>query len=426
MSDAVAVTGMGAVTGLGHSLEETWGALLAGKQAIRRIQRFAPSGFPTQRAAELGTLSQDSIDSADRQSRIATLQASILSIASHAAWRSAHLDEIPVAPDEIGFFAGLGAADYNIEELLPAVNEVRRSDGTIDYRSFFLEHYRKIHPLWLLTQLNNIALCQAAISLNIRGENAALSQYADAGAHAIGDGFYAVQDGRVRLALVGGVSEAITPVSLARSLLLNMLSTTSDGVCRPFAHDRSGTLLGEGGAVLVLERLSSATERNAPCLALLKGIGSTCELDGQGPSPTPVAIRKAMEHALSSAGIGPEAIDLIIANGDGSIDGDRNEMAAIDTLFGGALDSVRVLSVKGAVGHLLAGAPALDVALGVQMLQRRAIPGMAPDIVPDPVSRLRFVIGQPLQKPLRHILVNAQGFAGQCVSIILSGPAKAA
>ena len=417
---------MGAVTVLGRSLEETWEALLAGKQGITRIQRFDPTAFPTQRAAELGALSRDSVDPADRQSRIATLQASILSMASHAAWRSAHLDETSLDPDEIGFFAGLGASDYNIDELLPAVNEVRRSDNSIDYRSFFSDHYRKIHPLWLLTQLNNIALCQAAISLNVRGENAALSQYADAGAHAIGEGFYAVQEGRVRLALVGGVSEAITPVSLARSLLLNILSTASGGACRPFSRDRSGTLLGEGGALLVLERLSSAVERNAPQLALFKGIGSTCELDGQGYSPTQVAIRKAMEHALSSAGIGPEEIDLIIANGDGGIESDGNEMAAIETLFGSVLDTVRVLSVKGAVGHLLAGAPALDVALAVQMLQQGVIPGMAPDIVPDPASKLRFVIGQPLQKPLRHILVNAQGFAGQCVSIILSAPAMAA
>ena len=125
-----------------------------------------------------------------------------------------------------------------------------------------------------------------------------------------------------------------------------------------------------------------------------------------------------MEHALSSAGIGPDAIDLIVANGDGSIDGDRNEMAAIEALFGGALDSVRVLSVKGAVGHLLAGAPPLDVALSAQMLQRGVVPGMAPDMVPD--SALRFVIGQPLRQPLRHVLVNAQGFAGQCTSIVLA------
>jgi len=421
MNDPVVVTGMGAVTALGRSLEETWEALLAGKQAIRRIRRFDPGGFPTQHAAELV---HDGADSADRQNRIATLQASILSVASHAAWRSARLDGAHLDPDEIGFFAGLGAAGYNVDDLLPTVSEARRPDGAIDYRSFFLDSYRKIRPLWLLTQLNNIALCQAAISLNIRGENAALSQYADAGAHAIEDGFYALQEGRVRLALAGGVSEAITPVSLARSLLANVLSTTSGGVCRPFSHDRSGTLLGEGGALLALERRSSATERNAPSLALLKGIGATCEVDGQGPSPTPVAIRKAMEHALSSAGIEPEAVDLIIANGDGSIDGDRNEMAAIETLFGGHLDSVRVLSVKGSVGHLLAGAPALDVALAVQMLQQGVIPGMTSDIGPDPASSLRFVIGQPVRQSLRHILVNAHGFSGQCVSMVLTNESE--
>jgi 3-oxoacyl-(acyl-carrier-protein) synthase len=226
--------------------------------------------------------------------------------------------------------------------------------------------------------------------------------------------------------LVGGTSEEITPVSLARYLLLNVLSTSFQGVCRPFDVNRSGTVLGEGGAVLVLERRSSAIARDAPCLAELSGIGSACELAGAGTAPTPAAIRKGMVGALSAAGISPRDIDLIIANGDGTPAGDGNEVSAIQELFDRSLDSVGVLSMKGALGHLLAGAPPLDVALGVMMIRERVIPGMAADLTPEPACAMNLLIGGPTRRPLKRILINAQGFAGQCISIVLTATGQAA
>ena len=127
-----------------------------------------------------------------------------------------------------------------------------------------------------------------------------------------------------------------------------------------------------------------------------------------------------MAAALSAAGTDPDSIDLIIANGDGSPIGDEHERTAIESLFKRSLDSVKVLSLKGAVGHLFAGAPLLDTALGVRIIQEGFIPGMASDLTPQPDSRLKLLIGGPTSHPVSRILINAQGFAGQCVSVVLS------
>jgi 3-oxoacyl-[acyl-carrier-protein] synthase II len=343
---------------------------------------------------------------------------------SRAALRQARLEGPAVGREEIGFFAGLGAVDYDVDDLLPAVSASGSPEGALDYRAFFLEHHRKIHPLWLLSQLNNIAFCQVAIALDIRGENAVLSQHGDAGAQAIAEGFHAVREGRVRIALVGGTGEEVTPNSLARYLLLGVLSARSGGQCRPFAADRSGAVLGEGGGALVLEHRSSAAARGVPSLAEVGGIGSACELAGPGTAPTAAAIGKAMTIACSEAGVGPEAIDLIIAHGDGTPAGDANEAVAIEELFGSALDTVGVLSVKGALGHLLAGAPLLDAALGACMLRHGVCPGMATDLAPDPNFGLPLLTGGPTARPLRRILINARGLAGQCVSLVLAAGAR--
>jgi 3-oxoacyl-(acyl-carrier-protein) synthase len=133
-----------------------------------------------------------------------------------------------------------------------------------------------------------------------------------------------------------------------------------------------------------------------------------------------------MVGALSGAGISPQDVDLIIANGDGTPAGDGNEVSAIQELFDRSLDSVGVLSMKGALGHLLAAAPPLDVALGVMMIRERVIPGMAADLTPEPACVMNLLIGGPTRRPLKRILINAQGFAGQCISIVLTATGQAA
>ena len=303
------------------------------------------------------------------------------------------------------------------------MTRIRGNDGILDYAGFFREHYRQIPPLFILTMLNNIAFCQVAIALGIRGENSVLSQYADAGAQAIAEAVAAVREGRASVALAGGSGEELTAMSLARCLNLGVLS---EGSCRPFAADRNGTLPGEGGGVLVLEALSRARRRNAPCLAEVSGFGSAGELDGAGSAPTVAAIRKAIESALSEARLAPETIDLIIGNGDGGREADRNEMLAIEELFGASLDRTPVVSFKGSLGHLFAGAPLVDAALGILAIRDGVVPVMAAGFTPDPAFHATLPVGDPLRKVVQRVLVNAQGFAGQSASFLLSRVPEAA
>jgi 3-oxoacyl-[acyl-carrier-protein] synthase II len=187
--------------------------------------------------------------------------------------------------------------------------------------------------------------------------------------------------------------------------------------CRPFAADRNGTVPGEGCGVIALELYQSAVNRGTPVLAALAGYGAAFESDDNYRVPTACAFGNAMRSALRNAGLAPSDIDLIIAHGDGTRAGDRNETDAIHEVFSDCIREVGVFSSKGALGHLLAGAPVVDIILGIAMIEKGKIP---PTLTSSPESSLRFsLVTQPLKRNLKRIMVNAQSCEGQAASIII-------
>ena len=420
--DRVVITGTGMVCALGKTPEEVWGALLSGKTGIRPIGGFDAGGFACTSAAQVRDLDVAELGVHPRDARIMDTHAHLLMKSTRDAFQQAGLDRTSIPREEIGFFAGMGMVDYEVEDLLPAVVKSLDGRGTLDYSAFYSQAYTEIYPLWPLKMLNNIGFCQVAMQLNIQGENTVFSPHGDSGAMAVTEGVKSVRDQRVQVVLCGGVSEKVNPSSLARAHLSGILNTADpqkNPLCRPFAKDRKGTVLGEGCGVVALELESSARKRGVPCVASITGYGCSCEITSRPSGPTARAFSLAMRGGLDRAGLKPSEIDLVIAHGDGTVSGDKNEMEAIHEVFSHCLNEVCVFSSKAALGHLLAGAPLMDVILGAFMLRNGMIPGLPHTLPPEPSIRFHVVQGTSLKKELRRILINCQSVEGQAASLVL-------
>jgi 3-oxoacyl-[acyl-carrier-protein] synthase II len=414
--DAVVITGAALFTALGRSLAETWDALISGETGVKAIEEFEVRGFDCRSAAQVRGLDAGSLDVLGRSARIRDLSSFLLLNCASAALEQARLDRPTIPSEEIGFFVGMGMVDYKVEDFLPAVVASSGDRGELDMGKFYAKGYHQIYPLMTLSMLNNVSVCQAAIHLNIRGENAVFAPQADAGAQAIAEGRRAVANGKARAVLAGGVSEKVSPESLARSHLQGVLSTdASESSCRPFAADRNGTVLGEGCGILCLESRRSADERGMPYNTMITGSGASFDTEQESSAPSAGTIARAMTAALKNADVAPEQIDVVIGHGDGTVAGDRNEIDAIGETFAACLDRLVVFSSKQALGHLMAAGPAVDAILGMTMLET----GLVPPMSRSARSVAVLACDRPAKTAARRVMINCRSYEGQCASLIL-------
>ncbi len=409
------------VCSLGHSPSEAWDALLSGKHGIRPVEGFNVQGFDCRMAAQVRGLDPLELGIHSKDARIMDKHSYMLMKCTQDAFMQSKLHEASIPGEDIGFFVGMGMVDYEIEDLLQSVLKIRNSEGNINYDTFYLEGYQEIYPLWPLSMLNNITFCQAAISLDIRGENTVFSPHADSCVQAIAEGVKTIGDKKARVAIAGGVSEKVSPLSLTRAHLSNILNTsdkTGEMMCRPFSSDRKGTLLGEGCGILVLEPRSSAMNRGIPFVAMIAGYGAACERS-ERPAPTVGALSHAMKQALANAAIQPSDIDAIIAHGDGTYEGDRNEIEAIHHVFSDCIDRINVFSSKGALGNLLAASPAVDVILGIHMIESGIVPPTLNSFPRESSIKFNLSSDQPLKNHPKRVMINSQSYEGPCSSLII-------
>lgn len=420
MDNDIVITGTGLVSSLGFSASETWDSLLSGKNGIRLIDSFDAEGFQCRSAAQVKGLNPDMLGIHPQDARIMDKHSLMLMKCSSDAFKESDMDSFEA--EDIGFFAGMGMVDYNVDDLLPAVKKSADPENNLDYNEFFTKGYREIYPLWPLSLLNNISFCQVAINLDIRGENSVFSPHADSCVHAIAESVKALLEKKIKIALAGGVSEKVSPLSMARAHLhgiLNISDKNKEAFCRPFSEKRSGSILGEGCGMLALEPRSLADKRGAAYMAIISGYGASFELEKNAPAPTAGALSRSMLSSMDAAGVKPSDINVVIAHGDGTYAGDTNEIKAINMVFGDCLEKINVFSSKGALGHLLAGSPAVDIILGISMLEHGIIPV---SIYSDPLDmdiRFNVVTEKPLKIKPEKILINAQSYEGQCSSLII-------
>lgn len=417
-NNPVVITGASMVTSLGHSAADTWDRLVSGEQGVKPIDESEGLASDCHWAARVQGLDAKCLEIDARSARLTDLHSTMLMNCALDAFRQAGLDRSSIAGGDIGFFVGSGMADYRIDDFLPAVRAAIDVTGALDMRAFYSKAYLDLHPLTSLSMLNNLSLCQAAIRLNIRGENAVFSPHADSGAEAIAEGMRSLLDGKSKAVLAGGVSETVSSLSLARARLKGVLSG-GRGSCRPFAADRDGTALGEGCGILCLERRTSAEGRGAVGHAAITGYGAAFGSEEEFAAPTAEAIGRAMRQALKRAEISPSDIDVVIGHADGTVVGDGNEIDAIHDVFAACLKKTLVLSSKAALGNLLAGAPAVDTILAMAMLESGVVPATFRSVESDPRIAFHLVCGEALKAPTRRVMINCCSYEGQCASLII-------
>jgi 3-oxoacyl-[acyl-carrier-protein] synthase II len=421
MPEHVVITGTGLASALGHNPEGVFQALLAGISGIRSLDDATHPNLAGTKGAPAAPLGPTSMEIPPRLANLMEKHLPLLFQASSQALANHYSDTISPCPEEIGFYAGMGMVDYGIADLLPAVLKSRDPHGNLDYGRFYAQGYREIYPLWPLAMLNNVAFCQVAISLGLRGVNAVFSPHADAAVQAIAEGAASLQSQTAKLVLAGGVSETLSPLSLNRARLSGVLAPSDDSLngCHPFAAQRHGTVLGEGAGMVVLELESSAHANGTRPLGRLTGFGFSCGTENTLDGASRNALAGAMSQALATAGIESAAVDVVIAHGDGTIHGDDYELEAIHQVFAKTITSLAVFSSKGALGHLMAAGPALDLVLATQMIKNQVIPPCPFSIPLD--LRARFVV--PAEKPLptrvNTVVINACSPEGPCATMVL-------
>jgi 3-oxoacyl-[acyl-carrier-protein] synthase II len=402
----VAVTGIGVVSPLGIGTEALWRGVLAGRSAVRTIDRFDPAPFDSHVAAQV-----DGFDPADflaaKRVRWTDRYAQFALAAAHMAVADAGVD-FTGRGDESGVWIGsaLGGLAYAEEQ----------------HDRFLQGGIRAVRPLLAIAVFGGAATTQIAIEFGLRGPNVANANSCAAGAVAIGEAFRAVARGEVRVALAGGAESPLSPLVFGSFAIIRAMSTRNDDparASRPFDRDRDGFVMAEGSAVLVLERYADAVARDAKIYGEIAGFGLTADAHHMtAPLPEGASSARAMRAALAEAHLAPDEVEVIDAHGSSSPLNDATETRAIHTAFGAAATRIPVMANKGNHGHALGATGAWEAVLSLLAMQRGTLPPLANLENVEPACDLDLVRTARESKP-RIALSNSTGFGGINAALVL-------
>jgi 3-oxoacyl-[acyl-carrier-protein] synthase II len=402
----VVVTGLGAVTPLGRDIDTTWRRLLDGEGACGPITAFETGDQPVRIACEVPDF--DATEWADRRStRRMDRFAQFALAAARMAEQDSGLDVL-AERDRIG--ASIGTAQGGVASLAACCEEAK-SD--------------RVHPSNVTAFMPNMAAAWVSIELGMRGPLGAPCAACAASAMAIGEGYDAIRIGRADVMFCGGTEAGITPVAVAGFAAMRALSRRNDDparASRPFDADRDGFVMAEGAAVLVLEEREHALARGATIHAELVGFGVSS--DGfhiTEPNPTGAGQARAVRAALADGGLEASDVDYVNAHASSTGIGDVVETAAIKLALGEeAARSVAVSSIKGATGHCLGAAGAVEAAVTVLAVRDDVVPPTINYATTDPVCDLDYVPNHARQMPVRVAVSNSFGFGGHNAVLVFA------
>jgi len=419
----VAVTGVGLVTPLGVGTDETWKALLAGRSAVGPIKGFDASSLRTQVAAELDGF--DPEEFATRKTLRSMTRNDQLAIAGAVvAMRDAQLEALAdEAAPRAGLFVGSNKEVSNLPPILEGALVAVAEDGTIDVGRLGENATSALPPLYYVEGLQAASLFYISQAYKLMGANTYFAGTGDAGADAVGAAFRAIRRGDIDLALAGGFDDATSWWNMTKFDTMGLLTDRNDlgsKACRPYDADRTGSVLGEGSAFVVLEELDGAQARGGRVYAEVTGFGGT--YDGYGlitPEPNGRALARAIAAALKDAGSTPGDVDYVVTDGSATRAGDVSEARALRAVFDSG-STVAASGIKPATGHLVGGAGALNVAIAVLAIANGAIPPTLNLEQPDPeCAGVDWVRGEPREVTVREAVAIARGLEGQNVATSL-------
>lgn len=400
------VTGLGAITPCGHSVQENWDNIKSGNSGIDEIKAFDTSGFSSRIGGEVKNF--DPLDYIDRkEARRMDRFVHFALAASKEAMISFEGKDID--GENIATIIGSGIGGILTFEKQHA-NLIAKGPG-------------KISPFYIPMMISDMAAGLVSIKYGLKGPNFCTVSACASGGNAIATSFMLIKNGYSDAALTGGAEGTISPMALGGFCSMKALSTRNDDpktASRPFDSGRDGFVMAEGAGIVLLEELEHAKARGAEILAELSGVGMSGDAYHMtSPVPGGVGAIHAMKMALRDAGLEPEAIDYINAHGTSTLYNDRAESEAIRSVFGDR-DSLHVSSTKSSTGHLLGAAAGIEFVVCVKALLEQMMPPTANLKDIDPECQVNHVMGKAAAKEINHILSNSFGFGGHNVSLLLS------
>jgi 3-oxoacyl-[acyl-carrier-protein] synthase II len=405
----VVITGLGVVSPIGLTPDEFWSRLLAGKTGVDRITLFDPAEHDSKIAAEVREFDPQPAFPSPKEARRVDRYTQLAVLAGHGALRDAGLDLERVNHEEVGVFIGSGIGGLWTTE---RQHTVLLEKGP-----------RRISPFMIPMLILNMASGLFSIYHRLKGPNLATCSACATSAHAIGEAWRNIKMGAAKVMFAGGAEASISRLGIAGFCAMKALSTRNDDpqrASRPFDAERDGFVMGEGAGVLVLEELEHAKARGARIYCELAGYGNTADAYHMtAPAPDGEGAARCMRMALRTAGLDPEDVDYINAHGTSTIQGDICETVAIKQVFGGRARRLPVSSTKGATGHMLGAAGAVELAACVKAMETGVIPPTINYEHPDPQCDLDYVPNEARELRAKAILSNSFGFGGHNATLAI-------
>jgi len=407
LTQRVVVTGLGIISPVGTGKEAFWEGLIEGRSGVRRITHFDASEFKTQIAAEVSDFNPENyIDKKEARRMDRFTQFAV--VAAKLALADAAVDLEALDRDRVGVILGCGIGGIGTFEEQTRVLITRGPN--------------RVSPFLVPMMISNMGAGYIAIFNQFYGPNSTVVTACASSNHAIGEAFRIIQRGEADMMLTGGAEAAITPVALAGFCAMKAMSTRNDAperACRPFDAARDGFVIGEGAAILILERLEHALARGARIYAEVVGYGQSSDAYHiTAPDPDGAGAAKAMARALADAGLRPDEVSYINAHGTSTLLNDKVETMAIKRVFGEHAYRIPISSTKSMTGHLLGAAGGIEAAACVLSITHGMIPPTINYEYPDPECDLDYVPNKARREEVKVALSNGLGFGGHNATLV--------
>ncbi len=385
----VVITGVGIVSPIGIGARAHWDNLIAGTMGIRPITAFDPAGLPCRLAGEVpGYKIGDFVPKTYRKAtKVMARDTELAVVAADDAFKDsglksqAYIDSPNFDGKRFGCNIGAGLINAELTELAAAMTTARSTEETnrLDLEQWGRDGMTQLTPLWLLKYLPNMPACHVTIIHQLKGPSNTIT-CADASSHlAIGEAFRTIQRGKADLAICGGAESKVNQMGLLRQMLLKRINESSNDspalALRPFDQKSNGTIMGEGGGLLILEELERAKQRGAKIYAELVGFAASQDSYRiTEPQPSGHSYGKAISNALKDAKLSAKDVDLLVPNGIGIPSHDRAELSGLKRSLEAELERVALCPIKGQTSSLAAGS-GVDAATAVLALHHGKAPG---------------------------------------------------
>lgn len=407
MERRVVITGLGAISPIGNTVEENWQAIKDKKCGIDKITLFDTTGFKTSLAGEVkncDVLEHFEAKQAKRLDRCSQFAI----IGAREALKDSGISADNTDLDRVGIFVSSGIGGLiTIEEQSKILYE---------------KGNRRVSPMFIPMAISNMPAGNISIDLGLKGESISIVTACASSTHAIGEAYKTIKCGGEDAIIAGGTEAAICELGIAGFENMKALSSSEDKTRAsiPFDKERNGFVMGEGAAMLVLEEYEHAKKRNAKIYAEVIGFGATTDAYHiTSPEPEGIGGAKAMERAIKDARINPKEIDYINAHGTSTHLNDTTETMAIKKAFGEASKKVKISSTKGNTGHLLGAAGAIEAIFCVKAIQDQIIPPTINYKEKDEECDLDITPNEVVNAKVETVMSNSLGFGGHNASIIL-------